>query len=306
MELAVNVQPAGPVEILKQGRVISTALPIIGLPDASVIYEQERRLLEGKGGATPVSDFGCQILYDGLGILDDRIKQLGWLNDHLQLKTLRTELLKDWLKTPGAEVECSVSFSLIMNKGPILLSASVPESELDRFVSDPVSIREAVRALVAETVRDRMLVFGGHPAISPLVEHAARDLQATDNVIIYQSKYFENKIPEVAKKFRNLRWTPADPGGRDASLTLMHTEMIHSTPFEAAVFIGGMDGLFEEWTIFTSRYSDAPAFPVASTDAPRNPLDQLEPTQPSERPGGSQTRLDQDFQYRILFRDILG
>ncbi|MGA9925047.1 MAG: toll/interleukin-1 receptor domain-containing protein [Isosphaeraceae bacterium] len=101
LDLAVNVQPAGPVEILKQGRVISTALPIIGLPDASVIYEQERRLLEGKGGATPVSDFdACRILYDGLGILDDRIKQLGWLNDHLQLKTLRTELLKDWLKTP--------------------------------------------------------------------------------------------------------------------------------------------------------------------------------------------------------------
>ena len=156
-----------------------------------------------------------------------------------------------------------------MNKGPIFLSASVPERELDRFVPDPVAIREAVRALVAETVRDRMLVFGGHPAISPLVEHAARDLQATDNVIIYQSMYFEKKIPDVAKKFRNLRWTPADPAGQDASLTLMRTQMIHSTPFEAAVFIGGMDGLFQEWTIFTSRYPDAPAFPVASTEAPR-------------------------------------
>ena len=100
-DLAVSIQPAGPVEILRRGQVIFTAYPIIGLPDASVIYEQERRLLEGKGGATPVSDFGaCRILYDGLGILDDRIKQLGWLNDHLQLKTLRTELLKDWLKTP--------------------------------------------------------------------------------------------------------------------------------------------------------------------------------------------------------------
>ena len=153
-----------------------------------------------------------------------------------------------------------------MNKGPIFLSASVPERELDRFVPDPVAIREAVRALVAETVRDRMLVFGGHPAISPLVEHAARDLHATDNVIIYQSMYFEKKIPDVAKKFRNLRWTPADPAGQDASLTLMRTQMIHSTPFEAAVFIGGMDGLFEEWTIFTSRYPDAPAFPVASTE----------------------------------------
>ena len=99
LDLEVNVQPAGPVEILRQGQVISTALPIIGLPDASVIYEQERRLREGKGCPTPVRDFGaCRVLFDGLGILDERIKQLSWLNDNLQLKTLRTELLKDWLK----------------------------------------------------------------------------------------------------------------------------------------------------------------------------------------------------------------
>ena len=194
-----------------------------------------------------------------------------------------------------------------MNKGPIFLSASVPERELDRFVPDPVAIREAIRALVAETVRDRMLVFGGHPAISPLVEHAARDLQATDNVIIYQSMYFEKKIPDVAKKFRNLRWTPADPAGQDASLTLMRTQMIHSTPFEAAVFIGGMDGLFEEWTIFTSRYPDAPAFPVASTEgAARIIWTNWNPRNLPNTVADLRTRLDQDLQYRILFRDILG
>jgi hypothetical protein len=88
------------VQILKQGQVISTAIPIIGLPDAWVIYEQERRLLEGTGDSAPVNDFGAyRVVYDGLGILDDRLKQLGWLNDSLQLKTLRTELLKDWLES---------------------------------------------------------------------------------------------------------------------------------------------------------------------------------------------------------------
>ena len=51
----VNIQPAGPVEILKSGQVIFTAYPIIGLPDAWVIYEQQRRILAGKSGATPVS-----------------------------------------------------------------------------------------------------------------------------------------------------------------------------------------------------------------------------------------------------------
>ena len=82
-----------------------------------------------------------------------------------------------------------------MNKGPIFLSASVPERELDRFVPDPVAIREAVRALVAETVRDRMLVFGGHPAISPLVEHAAQICSATDNVIDLPVDVLREKNP---------------------------------------------------------------------------------------------------------------
>ncbi|MFI5460581.1 MAG: toll/interleukin-1 receptor domain-containing protein [Isosphaerales bacterium] len=108
-DLAVNVRPAGPVEILKDGRVISTFFPIVGLPDAWVIYEQERRILEGKGGATPAGDIGVyRVLYDGLGILDDRLKHLRWLNDNLQLKTLRTEHLQDWLKTH--EQECNLPF----------------------------------------------------------------------------------------------------------------------------------------------------------------------------------------------------
>src|SRR5208337_254455 len=65
-DLAVSIQPAGPVEILRRGQVIFTAYPIIGLPDAWVIYEQQRRILAGKSGATPVTDFGAyRILYDG-------------------------------------------------------------------------------------------------------------------------------------------------------------------------------------------------------------------------------------------------
>jgi SLOG cluster3 family len=83
--------------------------------------------------------------------------------------------------------------------------------------------------------------------------------------------------------------------------------MIHSTPFEAAVFIGGMDGLFEEWTIFTSRYPDAPAFPVASTEgAARIIWTNWNPRNLPNTVADLRTRLDQDLQYRILFRDILG
>jgi hypothetical protein len=194
-----------------------------------------------------------------------------------------------------------------MSKGPIFLAASVPEHKLDLYIPDPIAIREAIRALVAEIVRDRLLVFGGHPAISPLVEHAARTLNAIDNVRIYQSEFFRNVIPPVAKKFPNLIWTPEVPGDEVASLTRMREEIIGSQPFAAAVFIGGMEGLDEEWDLFTRIHPNAPAFPVASTEGAARLIWQnwTPPNLPSI-PADVKTRLDQDVQYRHLFRDLLG
>src|SRR5690348_1686153 len=110
---------------------------------------------------------------------------------------------------------------------PVFLSASVPNQKpfSDRF--DPLAIREAIIALAAVTLRDRELVFGGHPAISPLVEHAATSLGALEHVHIYQSRFYEDRIPEVARKFKNLHWT--DLKGNEAeSLTAMRQEMIGS------------------------------------------------------------------------------
>jgi hypothetical protein len=194
-----------------------------------------------------------------------------------------------------------------MSKGPIFLAASVPERDLHLYVTDPIAIREAIRALVAETVRERLLVFGGHPAISPLVEHAARSLNAVDNVRIYQSEFFRKVVPPVAQKFKNLVWTPEVPGNRDASLTLMRTQMITSEPFEAGVFIGGMDGLDEEWQLFTRNHPNAPAFPVASTEgAARLIWNSWTPPASLNLPANVKDRLAQDLDYRLLFRDLLG
>lgn len=194
-----------------------------------------------------------------------------------------------------------------MSKGPIFLAASVPERDLHVYVPDPVAIREAIRALVAEAVRDRLLVFGGHPAISPLVEHAASSLDAADNVRIYQSEFFRKVIPAVAQKFKHLVWTPEVPGDRDASLTLMRTQMITSEPFSAGVFIGGMDGLDEEWQLFARHHPQAPAFPVASTEgAARLLWDNWTPPASLNLPADVKDRLAKDLDYRLLFRDLLG
>ncbi len=130
--------------------------------------------------------------------------------------------------------------------------------------SDPLLVREAILALVAVAVRSRELVFGGHPAISPLVDHASLTLGAQDNVYIYQSRWFEDVIPEVAKNFIDLIWT-GKKGSQEESLRLMRTEMIRSRPFGTAVFIGGMEGIFEECKIFKELHPGKPLLPVAST-----------------------------------------
>ncbi|HMF36309.1 MAG TPA: hypothetical protein VKF17_06700, partial [Isosphaeraceae bacterium] len=71
-----------------------------------------------------------------------------------------------------------------MNAAPIFLSASVPNRDLQTYVPDPVAIREAVRALVGITlaVPGRLLIFGGHPAISPMVWEDAESLGAVDRI----------------------------------------------------------------------------------------------------------------------------
>lgn len=149
-------------------------------------------------------------------------------------------------------------------KEPIFLSASIPDRPPYVQNSDPIAIREAALGLIAVAARERLIVFGGHPAISPLVEHAGRSLHALDHIIIYQSEWFKNVIPPEAQAFPNLRWTPP---GRDRadSLEIMRREMIGSQPFCAGVFIGGMEGILDECQIFQQLHPNSLVLPLAST-----------------------------------------
>lgn len=152
----------------------------------------------------------------------------------------------------------------------IFLSSSVPDRDPWRKQADPLAVREAVLALAAVWLPHGELVFGGHPAISPLVEHAGRSLGHLERVHIYQSRFFEKVIPAAAKAFVNLHWT-APGSDRATSLTNMRWEMLESPnnprTFQAAVFIGGMDGIDEELQIFEKVHSQAALIPVGSTGA---------------------------------------
>ena len=131
---------------------------------------------------------GVRVIYDGLGVRKGRADHIIWLNDHLPLGTIPIDSRPGEAGSPKELVRVArVSVSersgrrrTRMNAAPIFLSASVPNRDLQTYVPDPVAIREAVRALVGITlaVPGRLLIFGGHPAISPMVWEDADSLGA--------------------------------------------------------------------------------------------------------------------------------
>jgi hypothetical protein len=163
----------------------------------------------------------------------------------------------------------------------IFLSAGTPDKSPWSAQADSMRIREAITALVAVWCPTGTLVFGGHPAISPLVEHTAQALGCTENVHIFQSRFFMNIIPPEASAFKNFHWTDVDStSSRDASLQVMRQQMLDfCNPCFAGVFIGGMEGVILEFELFRQRYPQEPVFPVASTGAAARVI--LENTQPA-------------------------
>jgi hypothetical protein len=172
----------------------------------------------------------------------------------------------------------------------IFLSASVPSrgrAEKYKRVEDAhLEIDEAVISLArAVFSEDGTLVFGGHPAISPLVAIVAGEYhrpRAVDDpaenaeesgerfsplVHIYQSQAFEGYLPdETLMMFRLghavIHWTEAVDGERfdpeaprsgppcPESTRLMRERMLREMQPTAMVCIGGMEGVEQEFEMF--------------------------------------------------------
>ena len=154
---------------------------------------------------------------------------------------------------------------------PIFLSASVPDPERHpRYfeAADFVAIREAVRALAALVLPRARLVWGGHPAITPIIRAVAEavDLDVQEHVVLYQSDFFREQFPEDNRAFARIEVTER-LATRDESLRLMRDEMLGAYPFSTALFIGGMEGVEDEAELFLQRHPDAAFVPVATTGA---------------------------------------
>lgn len=153
----------------------------------------------------------------------------------------------------------------------VFLSASVPLPERDEKyfkTADVIAIREAVKSLIEVVLPTGKITCGGHPAITPLILLFVREACLdTNRVTIFQSELYEKFMPADTREFSDLRIVPKVGDEKEPSLTAMRQAMVNSERFDAAVFIGGMEGLFEELELFRGANPNALLMPLASTGA---------------------------------------
>jgi hypothetical protein len=145
--------------------------------------------------------------------------------------------------------------------------------------AEPARIRSAVVAMTRTMLMHGMrLVFGAHPAISPMVLSAARDINAPKgSILIFQSEYFEKQLPDSTLELASwesgiLVFTPVvrvagkvKSEWRSPSLARMRELMVSVPNLSASIFIGGMEGVSQEAEVFHERNRRARMYAVAST-----------------------------------------
>lgn len=167
----------------------------------------------------------------------------------------------------------------------VFLSASIPDKDRDPKyyeTADFIAIRDAVIAIATVVVPEYRLVWGGHPAITPLIRtvyeeilEAQHDGALSDeefkkeiktHVLLYQSRFFEKYFPEDNGIFESVKLIAANKD-RESSLSDMRDAMLKDKNYLAAIFIGGMEGVEEEFELFRKYNPSCPVFSVASTGA---------------------------------------
>lgn len=183
----------------------------------------------------------------------------------------------------------------------IFLSASIPNQERNKKyyeTADIVAIRDAVRALATVVIPKSHLVWGGHPAITPLIHYVMRKMNSDlkQHITLYQSQYFEKFFPPNNLFFENVIITPKNIDQK-TSLLDMRNSMIGDHQYKAGIFIGGMEGVEEEFLLFRKMHPNALLLPVASTGAAAKIIFE-EIDAPNER-------LANDYAYMALFKSLL-
>lgn len=151
----------------------------------------------------------------------------------------------------------------------MLLSASFPSGERASDVQpfDAASIADAVTAVVrAVLISGGKLLFGGHPTITPLVLLIGSELGVRHAVDVFQSEWFREEVTDetvalVKSGVGKIHWT-SQMSTREESLELMRSRMFSFVRPMAAVFIGGMSGMHDEYLRFGEVCPGVPRLPL--------------------------------------------
>ena len=163
----------------------------------------------------------------------------------------------------------------------IFLSSSLPSADRNPTYyinTNPLDIINAIISIVENILKmDGNLIFGGHPTISPLILKVAMKFGSSkkhennpERIQIYQSKYFESIISKYTEELLDLRlgeilWTKNIDNNRELSLNQMRVQMLKEHNISAGIFVGGMEGIEEEFNLFKEFYPQNPIYLIGSS-----------------------------------------
>ncbi len=187
--------------------------------------------------------------------------------------------------------------------GAVFLSAGVPDPKRGAEyakTADTVAIASAVSALVYVTLGRRLLIWGGQPAITPMIWTIAADMRIDYGswVRLYQSRHFQDEFPQENKHFQNVIYTDDIDKDLHKSLGEMRRKMFTENEFTNAVFIGGMGGILDEFEMLRNLQPKTNLIPLVSAGGAASIV--------AERIGGVSDDLKTDLDFVALFHRHLG
>ena len=195
----------------------------------------------------------------------------------------------------------------------LFVSASIPDPERWEGEFDALEITDAVVSLarVFLTAGWR-LVTAAHPTIAPLLLYVSAELQEEGDrrIAIYQSELFGDILPTATRRFEALGigeivWTKAVEGDRplpgewDRSLEVMRRQMLTETRPDAAVFVGGMHGIPDEYALVSELRPECPRYAIGHPGGAARVLVDQQP------PSAIRDRLLRGTIYPALWRTVL-
>jgi hypothetical protein len=124
-------------------------------------------------------------------------------------------------------------------------------------------------------------------------------LAVGEHVVVYQSLFFEASFPADNAAFERVELVDAVLNDRKASLLRMREAMLGGL-FDLGLFVGGMEGVEEEYQLFRQLHPKTAAFPIASTGAAAANLFDRDPELQRAHP-----ELRNELSYLTLIRELV-